>query len=163
MQHDEKTKTTPAPTTQYFAMLQSYSREISTFKSSEAIAPKELQAQSAKPRYIFTELGKEKLCKHCQEYWPIDSEFWFMVKAKLKDGSVVLRPDSACKGCYDNAYRPNLSRGKYQNDQVMKRSCGMNRFQEKQLIQIDEEQQIIKFTRKRELIECDHKIFKFLK
>ncbi|ANC35824.1 TPA: hypothetical protein ACHTP6_003389 [Acinetobacter baumannii] len=97
-----------------FAMLQSYSREISTFKSSEAIAPKELQAQSAKPRYIFTELGKEKLCKHCQEYWPIDSEFWFMVKAKLKDGSVVLRPDSACKGCYDNAYRPNLSRGKYQ-------------------------------------------------
>lgn len=33
----------------------------------------------------------------------------------------------------------------------------MNRFQEKQLIQIDEEQQIIKFTRKRELIECDHK------
>lgn len=37
-----------------------------------------------------------------------------MVKAKLKDGSVVLRPDSACKGCYDNAYRPNLSRGKYQ-------------------------------------------------
>ncbi|MFG4391852.1 hypothetical protein ACF0A1_01710 [Acinetobacter baumannii] len=97
-----------------FAMLQSYSREISTFKSSEAIAPKELQAQSAKPRYIFTELGKEKLCKHCQEYWPIDSEFWFMVKAKLKDGSVVLRPDSACKGCCDNAYRPNLSRGKYQ-------------------------------------------------
>lgn len=97
-----------------FAMLQSYSREISTFKSSEAIAHKELQAQSAKPRYIFTELGKEKLCKHCQEYWPIDSEFWFMVKAKLKDGSVVLRPDSACKGCYDNAYRPNLSRGKYQ-------------------------------------------------
>ncbi|BCR40509.1 TPA: hypothetical protein JIU70_17395 [Acinetobacter baumannii] len=97
-----------------FAMLQSYSREISTFKSSEAIAPKELQAQSAKPRYIFTELGKEKLCKHCQEYWPIDSEFWFMVKAKLKDGSVVLRPDSACKGCYDNAYRPNLSKGKYQ-------------------------------------------------
>lgn len=33
----------------------------------------------------------------------------------------------------------------------------MNRFQEKQLIQIEEKQQIIKFTRKRELIECDHK------
>ncbi|HCU74642.1 MAG TPA: hypothetical protein DGS69_03225 [Acinetobacter baumannii] len=97
-----------------FAMLQSNSRETSTFKSSESVTLKEQQAQSAKPRYIYTDLGKEKLCKHCQEYWPVDSEFWFMVKAKLKDGSVVLRPDSACKGCYDNAYRPNLSRSKYQ-------------------------------------------------
>ena len=97
-----------------FAMLQSNSRETSTFKSSESVTLKEEQAQSAKPRYIYTDLGKEKLCKHCQEYWPVDSEFWFMVKAKLKDGSVVLRPDSACKGCYDNAYRPNLSRSKYQ-------------------------------------------------
>ncbi|MDV7581564.1 hypothetical protein R4795_15155 [Acinetobacter baumannii] len=97
-----------------FAMLQSNSRETSNFKSSETVTPKEQQAQSAKPRYIFTELGKEKLCKHCQEYWPVDSEFWFMVKAKLKDGSVVQRPDSACKGCYDSTYRPNLSKGKYQ-------------------------------------------------
>lgn len=97
-----------------FAMLQSNRMENSTFKSSEAIAAKKLQTQSAKPRYIFTELGKEKLCKHCQEYWPVDSEFWFMVKAKLKDGSVVHRPDSACKGCYDNTYRPNLSKNKYQ-------------------------------------------------
>ena len=31
-----------------------------------------------------------------------------MVKAKRKDGSVVHRPDSACKGCYDSTYRPNL-------------------------------------------------------
>ncbi|ASO71059.1 MULTISPECIES: hypothetical protein [Acinetobacter calcoaceticus/baumannii complex] len=97
-----------------FAMLQSNSRETSTFKSSESVAPKEQQAQAAKPRYIYTDLGKEKLCKHCQEYWPVDSEFWFMVKAKLKDGSVVHRPDSACKGCYDSTYRPNLSKGKYQ-------------------------------------------------
>ncbi|ENU55579.1 hypothetical protein [Acinetobacter baumannii] len=96
-----------------FAMLQSNSMETSTFKSSEVV-PKEQQAQSAKPRYIFTDLGKEKLCKHCQEYWPVDSEFWFMVKAKLKNGSVVHRPDSACKGCYDNTYRPDLSKGKYQ-------------------------------------------------
>ncbi|MFN1752835.1 hypothetical protein ACK13T_06930 [Acinetobacter baumannii] len=97
-----------------FAMLQSNSMEKSTSKSPETVAPKELQAQSAKPRYIFTELWKEKLCKHCQEYWPVDSEFWFMVKAKRKDGSVVHRPDSACKGCYDSIYRPNLSKGKYQ-------------------------------------------------
>jgi len=97
-----------------FAMLQSNSMVISTFKNAEAVSPNEHQEQSAKPRYIYTDLGKEKLCKHCQEYWPVDSEFWFMVKAKLKDGSVVHRPDSACKGCYDNTYRPNLSKAKYQ-------------------------------------------------
>ncbi|MDX8161826.1 hypothetical protein [Acinetobacter pittii] len=33
----------------------------------------------------------------------------------------------------------------------------MNHFQDKQLIQIDEEQQVIKFTPKRELRKCDHK------
>lgn len=97
-----------------FAMLQSNSMETSTFKSSEFVTPKVQHAQSAKPRYIFTDLGKEKLCKHCEEYWPVDSEFWFMVKAKLKDGSVVHRPDSACKGCYESTYRPNLTKGKYQ-------------------------------------------------
>lgn len=31
--------------------------------------------EAKKPMYIFTELGKEKLCKHCDEYWPTDSEF----------------------------------------------------------------------------------------
>ena len=27
-------------------------------------------------RYILTELGLEKLCPKCREYWPLDSEFY---------------------------------------------------------------------------------------
>ena len=65
------------------------------------------------PTFIETELGKEKFCKHCQEYWPADSEFWYMIKDKLKDGTVVHRPDSACKGCYDAVYRKNKRSGNY--------------------------------------------------
>ena len=66
------------------------------------------------PTFIETELGKEKFCKHCQEYWPADSEFWYMIQDKLKDGTVVHRPDSACKGCYDNVYRKTRAKGSYQ-------------------------------------------------
>ena len=70
--------------------------------------------EANKPKFIETELGREKLCKHCQEYWPVDSEFWYMIKDTLKDGTVVQRPDSACKGCYDKVYRQN--RAKRQNN-----------------------------------------------
>lgn len=65
------------------------------------------------PRYIETELGRERLCKHCQEYWPADAEFWYMIKDKLKDGTIVFRPESACKACYDTAYRPNKKKNAY--------------------------------------------------
>lgn len=67
-----------------------------------------------KPKFIETELGLEKLCKNCQEYWPADSEFWFMINQKSKDGSVKQRPDSACKGCYDSVYRSRNTNRKYQ-------------------------------------------------
>lgn len=70
-----------------------------------------IDSKQKEPMYIFTELGREKRCKHCGEYWPVDSEFWFMVKAKLKSGAVVYRPDSACKACYDRVYRPNHVKG----------------------------------------------------
>lgn len=70
--------------------------------------------EANKPKFIQTELGKEKLCKHCHEYWPADSEFWYMIKDTLKDGTVIQRPDSACKGCYDKVYRHN--RAKRQNN-----------------------------------------------
>lgn len=61
---------------------------------------------SIKPKKIETELGTEKLCIHCNEYWPLDTEFWFSYKAKLKDGSCVIRFESACKCCYHQRYKP---------------------------------------------------------
>lgn len=37
------------------------------------------------------EMGLERLCVFCGEYWPIDDEFWFV----LTDG----RLHSYCKAC----------------------------------------------------------------
>ena len=31
-------------------------------------------------RYSVSELGKEKLCIHCGDYWPLTNEFWFFQK-----------------------------------------------------------------------------------
>ena len=47
-----------------------------------------------KRKHIETELGTEKLCTRCGEYWPADEEFFYRAKEK-KDG---LNP--WCKCCY---------------------------------------------------------------
>lgn len=48
----------------------------------------------ARPLYIFTELGKEKHCPKCDDYFPATKEFFF---GKNK-GSTQL--ESCCKACY---------------------------------------------------------------
>lgn len=58
------------------------------------------------PKLIETELGVEKLCIHCGEYWPLDSEFWWCQNVKGKDGVVTPRFEAACKGCYVERYKP---------------------------------------------------------
>ncbi|MDM1736679.1 hypothetical protein HX112_08985 [Acinetobacter towneri] len=66
------------------------------------------QSQGQKPKFIETELGKEKLCIQCQEYWPLDAEFWFTYKGKpKKDGTKTLCYEAACKCCYSTRYKPH--------------------------------------------------------
>jgi hypothetical protein len=61
------------------------------------------------PRFTETELGKEKLCIECQEYWPLDDEFWFTYKGKpKKDGTRGTYYEAACKCCWNTRYRPQL-------------------------------------------------------
>jgi hypothetical protein len=50
--------------------------------------------------YISTELGREKLCICCKEYWPLDGEFWRSQWRNRKYGRVQYWV-SACNGCYD--------------------------------------------------------------
>ncbi len=65
-------------------------------------------------KYIQTELGTEKLCLECGEYWPLDNEFWFQRKGKLKkDGTYTPIYYPTCKSCYDTRYRPNRSASKH--------------------------------------------------
>lgn len=51
---------------------------------------------------IITELGLEKYCNGCGEYWPLDDEFWY-----FKDG----KPEYHCKGCirdYNRKYKRKI-------------------------------------------------------
>ena len=59
------------------------------------------------PKFIETELGREKLCIQCDEYWPLDSEFWFTYSGKPKrDGTKSVGYEAACKSCYHIRYKP---------------------------------------------------------
>jgi len=55
---------------------------------------------------IETELGNEKQCSKCKDFWPMDSEFFF---ARLgnprKDGTRIPQFDAVCKACYEVFYR----------------------------------------------------------
>lgn len=64
------------------------------------------------PKFIETELGREKLCIECQEYWPLDNEFWFTYQGSpKKDGSRSVGYEAACKCCYYIRYKPQLAKG----------------------------------------------------
>ncbi len=64
------------------------------------------------PKFIETELGTEKLCIECQEYWPLDNEFWFTYRNKPnKKGERTIGYEAACKCCYDIRYRPQHRKG----------------------------------------------------
>ena len=67
-----------------------------------------MQAMNEKPpRKIYTEIGAEKLCVECNEYWPLDDEFWFFQWATSVKGVKYKQYCAACKACYDTRYRPN--------------------------------------------------------
>ncbi|PIL90751.1 hypothetical protein CA950_15390 [Acinetobacter pittii] len=55
------------------------------------------------PKTIETELGTEKLCIHCQEYYPMDEEFFFRKGHTKKDGAQAFC--ATCKACYDMRYK----------------------------------------------------------
>lgn len=45
---------------------------------------------------IISEIGREKKCSRCNEYWPADSVFFF-TQQKTKDGL-----NDWCKACYSD-------------------------------------------------------------
>lgn len=63
-----------------------------------------------KPKLIETELGTERLCIHCGEYWPLDSEFWYSRKSKSKKNPEARCYESACKCCYLIRYKPHRAK-----------------------------------------------------
>lgn len=51
--------------------------------------------------YINTELGTEKRCTHCNEYFPFDEEFFY--KNGFRNG--VQQWTARCRACYIEHYR----------------------------------------------------------
>ncbi len=51
--------------------------------------------------YINTELGTEKRCTGCNEYFPFDQDFFY--KNGLKKG--VQQWTARCKACFTETYR----------------------------------------------------------
>lgn len=54
-------------------------------------------------KFITTELGVEKLCSICNEYYPYDTEFFYGTGTKRKSGKISLY--ACCKACYEIKYR----------------------------------------------------------
>lgn len=50
---------------------------------------------------IETELGKERLCRGCDEYWPIDAEFWYYTRGKIM---------GRCRACWSERSRDRHGR-----------------------------------------------------
>ena len=59
-------------------------------------------------RYIQTELGTEKFCKGCDDYYPATNEFFFGTSKYRKNGTQVL--ETLCKACYNEKYGRSLIR-----------------------------------------------------
>lgn len=75
-------------------------------------------------RYIWTELGKEKLCLECLEYFPADTDFFWATGRIKKDGKPQIA--AACKVCFDKRYKrrkyklkvPNISNNERLNQRT---------------------------------------------
>ena len=64
-----------------------------------------------KPRLIQTELGTEKLCLCCEDYYPMDDEFFYPKRRKTASG-VKYEYEAVCKACYPTHYNKQTS-GRY--------------------------------------------------
>ena len=61
-----------------------------------------------KPKTIETELGTEKYCKGCDDYYPETKEFFFGTSKTKRDGTPYL--EALCKACYNAKYKRSLTR-----------------------------------------------------
>ena len=56
-------------------------------------------------RKIETDLGVEKFCPECREYWPLDDEFWYFQWRSTETKGKVKQYTNVCKACYEIKYR----------------------------------------------------------
>lgn len=54
------------------------------------------------PKTHITELGTERQCTKCKEYWPEDHEFFYTAKRKNLETLQIQQP---CKACFSELKR----------------------------------------------------------
>ncbi|WP_168377707.1 hypothetical protein [Acinetobacter cumulans] len=59
-------------------------------------------------KHIETEIGSEKQCIHCKDYYPATKEFFYGTGRKNKDGTERL--EGNCKACYKEKFKPWVKR-----------------------------------------------------
>lgn len=66
----------------------------------------ELMGEDVPPKLIETEIGIEKYCTDCREYWPRD-EFFFLWKwmPSAATGEKYKQYVHICRDCYDKRYK----------------------------------------------------------
>ena len=57
---------------------------------------------------IETELGTEKQCITCGDYYPATKQFFFGTGRNKKDGTACL--EANCKACYKERFKPWIQR-----------------------------------------------------
>lgn len=67
-----------------------------------------------KAKVTVTELGSERLCNTCGDYWPEDSEFFYIGRRNGRKGTFVQQP---CKACYSELPSRKARKAKRQKDQ----------------------------------------------
>lgn len=53
---------------------------------------------------IVTELGEERLCPVCLEFWPMDEEFWYFLTERKGPRKGERRVMGRCKACWSDRY-----------------------------------------------------------
>lgn len=59
-------------------------------------------------KYIETDIGKEKQCVCCKEYFPATKEFFYGEGKSYKNGAPKLNAN--CKDCYKQKFKPWVKR-----------------------------------------------------
>ena len=59
-------------------------------------------------KHIETELGTEKQCITCGDYYPATKQFFFGTGRNKKDGTACL--EANCKACYKERFKPWIQR-----------------------------------------------------
>lgn len=77
-----------------------HKRYYATNRTIELYGTAQRTVDKPKPKYRNTGYGKEKLCSECEEYYPLNEQFFYRC-ARGKQAGAVIRYEGKCIPCYN--------------------------------------------------------------